>query len=186
MLLQFWDNITALFGVYATDFQNGNFYETNRPASATDKSALDKAVLNLRSLHNHFCQQIAIKQACHVKPAIAYLMEDAAPRPSERPQGVAARPAERNQGGGGARPEVETRRDQARRNSDGSAGSRRAAGEGGGARGGSERPTQRRRHANRPDDYVALDSKLLGMFAAKNLALAHLLLPQNSDACADF
>ena len=61
MFLQFWDNIIALFGVYATDFQNENFYETSRPASATDKSALDKAVLNLRSLRNHFRQRIAIK-----------------------------------------------------------------------------------------------------------------------------
>ena len=33
---------------------------------------------------------------------------------------------------------------------------------------------------------MAPNSKLLGMFAAKNPALAHLLLPQNSDACADF
>ena len=173
-------------GVYATDFQNGNFYETSRPASAKDKSALDKVVLNLRSLRDHFRQRIAIKQACHVKPSIAYLMKDAAPRPSERPQGVTARPAERIQSGDGARPEVEIRRDQARRDSDGSAGARRAAGEGVGARGGSERPTQRRRHANRPNDYVAPDSKLLGMFAAKNPALAHLLLPQNSDACTDF
>ena len=140
MLLQFWDNITALFGVYATDFQNGNFYETSRPASATDKSALDKAVLNLRSLRDHFRQRIAIKQACHVKPAIAHLMEDAAPRPSERPQAVAARPAERNQDGGEARPEAETHRDQTHRDSDGSAGGRRPAADGGGARGGSERP----------------------------------------------
>ena len=34
--------------------------------------------------------------------------------------------------------------------------------------------------------YVAPDSKLLGMFAANNPAQAHLLLPQNSNLCADF
>ena len=45
---------TAYFGVYATDFQNGSFYETKRPASATDKSAFDKAVLNLKALRDHF------------------------------------------------------------------------------------------------------------------------------------
>ena len=82
LLLQFWDNITASYGVYATDFQNGNFYETKRPASATDKSAFDKAVLNLKALRDHFRQRIAVKQACNAKPAIAYLMKDATARPA--------------------------------------------------------------------------------------------------------
>ena len=71
-----------IFGVCATDFQNGNFYEANCPASATDKSALDKAILNLKALRDHFRQRIAVKQACNAKPAIAYLMKDATARPA--------------------------------------------------------------------------------------------------------
>ena len=114
MLLQFWDNITAYFRVYATDFQNGNFYKTKRPASATDKTALDKTVLGLKALRDHFRQRIAVKQACNVKPTIAYLMEatDAPARPAECSQGGAhgagnSAGTMRALSGGSARPEAE-------------------------------------------------------------------------------
>ena len=77
MLLQFWDCIIAYFGVYATDFQNGNFYETKRPASATDKVALDKAVLTVQAGTDHYRKLVAVKKFCDFKPAIAYLMKAA-------------------------------------------------------------------------------------------------------------
>ena len=161
--------------------------------SATDKMALYKAVLSLHALRNHFRKLIAVKKACDIKPAIAYLTKAAnAPAyPEGRSQGGVQGAGNsggtgRAPSGGIARPEVETRRDPPRRDSNGNTGGRRPAGEGGGARGVSERPRQRRRRGNCSDDYVASGSKLLGMFAADNPVQAHLLLPQNSNACPNF
>ena len=61
------------------------------PRFRHEQVGAQQAVLSLKALRDHFHQRIAVKQACNVKPVIAYLMEatDAPARPAERSQGGA-------------------------------------------------------------------------------------------------
>ena len=61
-----------------------------RPASATDKEVIDQASIVLQHARDHFRRLRAVKKACDIKPAIAYLMEagDAPARAIGRVQGA--------------------------------------------------------------------------------------------------